>query len=252
MRAQVRAQDADPHGVHFDGRTNQWLAPFAMARINTRVVRRSAGVLRYGDAFAYQEYQAAPTEAAALRIAKNASVSAETLATLVGRGRLPAPGDGPPADVRAASRFKMVFIADADGGRHSCSTVVSGGDGGYDETAKMVSESALMLLTEVRWKQREPIAHETGGDVPATTWPCCVTRVPARVGLACSSLRACASLVLYSLRLALQRDRLAHQGGVLTPATAFGTTLATRLSEHGLRFETSIFDGPYIPPPPAV
>ena len=56
----------------------------------------------------------------------------------------------------------------------------------------------------------------------------------------------------YSLRLALQRDRLAHQGGVLTPATAFGTTLATRLSEHGLRFETSIFDGPYIPPPPAV
>lgn len=72
----------------------------------------------------------------------------------------------------------------------------------------MVSESALLLLTEVSCKSHP--------------------------------LRSCVFVAV--LLRCLQRRSLAHQGGVLTPAAAFGTTLAARLSEHGLRFETSILD----------
>jgi short subunit dehydrogenase-like uncharacterized protein len=56
--------------------------------------------------------------------------------------RLPA-GQGPSEQKRANSWFTVTFVG--EGGGHRVVTRVSGGDPGYDETAKMLAESALCL-----------------------------------------------------------------------------------------------------------
>ena len=57
-------------------------------------------------------------------------------------GRVPA-GEGPSAEKRAKSWFTVRFVGEGGGTR--VITEVSGGDPGYDETAKMLAESALSL-----------------------------------------------------------------------------------------------------------
>src|SRR5581483_1524202 len=54
-----------------------------------------------------------------------------------------APGDGPSEAKRARSWFTVTFTG--TGGGERVVTRVSGGDPGYDETAKMLAESALCL-----------------------------------------------------------------------------------------------------------
>lgn len=53
------------------------------------------------------------------------------------------PGEGPSAVKRARSWFTVTFVG--EGGGRRVVTRVSGGDPGYDETAKMLGESALCL-----------------------------------------------------------------------------------------------------------
>ncbi len=57
-------------------------------------------------------------------------------------GRL-APGAGPDEERRARSTFSVRFVG--EGGGRRVLTEVSGGDPGYDETAKILAESALSL-----------------------------------------------------------------------------------------------------------
>jgi short subunit dehydrogenase-like uncharacterized protein len=61
---------------------------------------------------------------------------------------LPSSGEGPSAERRARSRFAVTFLG-SGGGRH-VRTRVSGGDPGYDETAKMLAEAALSLAQDPR------------------------------------------------------------------------------------------------------
>jgi saccharopine dehydrogenase (NAD+, L-glutamate forming) len=75
------------------------------------------------------------------------------LAGLVGLVKLPparrwllgrlAAGQGPSAEQRARSWFRVRFVG--TGGGRTVVTEVAGGDPGYDETAKMLAESALCL-----------------------------------------------------------------------------------------------------------
>ncbi|NEC30670.1 saccharopine dehydrogenase, partial [Streptomyces sp. SID8111] len=60
-------------------------------------------------------------------------------------GRLK-PGDGPSARKRARSWFTVRFVG--EGGGQRVYTEVSGGDPGYDETAKMLAEGALCLALD--------------------------------------------------------------------------------------------------------
>jgi len=55
-------------------------------------------------------------------------------------------GDGPTAQRRAKSWFKVRFVG--SGGGKRVITEVAGGDPGYDETAKMLSECALSLALD--------------------------------------------------------------------------------------------------------
>jgi short subunit dehydrogenase-like uncharacterized protein len=61
-------------------------------------------------------------------------------------GGLPKPGEGPSPEERAESWFKVRFVG-VGGGRRVV-TEVSGGDPGYDETAKMLGESAMCLARD--------------------------------------------------------------------------------------------------------
>ena len=60
-----------------------------------------------------------------------------------------APGTGPNPEKRARSVFSVTAVAETVDGRASVVTM-SGGDPGYDETAKLFSESAFCLLAKSR------------------------------------------------------------------------------------------------------
>ncbi|MGH2602043.1 MAG: saccharopine dehydrogenase, partial [Dehalococcoidia bacterium] len=122
-----------------------WALP--LPTIDPQVVRRSAAALdRYGPDFRYGHY-AALRLPAALGLASGAAalLAATQIPPLRSflRSRGKQPGDGPSEEQRAKSWFSVHFVG--SGGGERVVTKVSGGDPGYDETAKMLAESALCL-----------------------------------------------------------------------------------------------------------
>ncbi|SBT65056.1 saccharopine dehydrogenase (NAD+, L-glutamate forming) [Micromonospora sediminicola] len=124
---------------------DQWAVP--LPTIDPQVVRRSAAARpEYGPDFRYRHF-------AAVKRLPTVLVAGAGLAGVLGLVKVPptrrwllgrlASGQGPSAEQRAKSWFRVRFVG-AGGGRRVV-TEVSGGDPGYDETAKMLAESALCL-----------------------------------------------------------------------------------------------------------
>jgi len=156
-RGGPRREDADVSEALWDGTVGSWTAPFAMAQINTRIVRRSVGLLAaaapeaaarlYSPDFTYTERAVAPDEARATKMARANEAPASKIRAMQQQGRLPQPGQGPSAKQRRANWFRFLLVAEAAGDpSQRIYGSVSGGDAGYEETAKMVSEAAVMLL----------------------------------------------------------------------------------------------------------
>ncbi|MFH8448232.1 saccharopine dehydrogenase family protein [Streptomyces fungicidicus] len=125
-----------------------WALP--LPTVDAGIVRSSARALdRYGPDFRYRHYAAVRRLPVAVGgvAAVGALVTAAQLPSLRRRlsGRL-APGDGPDAGKRAGSWFSVRFVG--EGGGRRVYTEVSGGDPGYDETAKMLAEGALCLALD--------------------------------------------------------------------------------------------------------
>ncbi|MFJ5075329.1 saccharopine dehydrogenase family protein [Streptomyces sp. NPDC088553] len=132
-------------GPRFSRETGTWALP--LPTLDPQVVARSAAALdRYGPDFRYRHYASVKTLPMALggTAAIGASVAAAQLppvrAWLMERYQA---GQGPSAERRARSWFSVRFVG--EGGGRRVFTEVSGGDPGYDETAKMLAESALSL-----------------------------------------------------------------------------------------------------------
>ncbi|MFD3488507.1 saccharopine dehydrogenase family protein [Streptomyces sp. NPDC058665] len=130
---------------HFSKETGLWALP--LPTLDARVVARSAAALpRYGPDFRYRHFAGVKT----LPVALGGTVAAGTGAALA---RIPAvrralmnrfePGTGPDQARRSGSWFTARFVG--EGGGRRVFTEVSGGDPGYDETAKMLAEVALSL-----------------------------------------------------------------------------------------------------------
>lgn len=130
------------------GKAGVWAVP--LPTVDPRIVARSAAALeRYGPDFRYRHY-------AAVRRLPVAVGGIAGLGALFAAAQLPAarralsarlaPGDGPSPRKRAESWFKVRFFG--EGGGRRVVTEVSGGDPGYDETAKMLAESALCLALD--------------------------------------------------------------------------------------------------------
>jgi short subunit dehydrogenase-like uncharacterized protein len=160
--------------VH-DRELDQWLGPFVMASINTRVVRRSNALQDwvYGRRFRYRETMAMGSglagraKATALLGGLGAVMGALSLKpTRAALDRfLPKPGEGPSAEARAKGFFKIdIHTRTAAGERYVC-RVAAQGDPGYAATAVMLGESALALAED-----RERLPDRAGILTPATAF----------------------------------------------------------------------------------
>jgi short subunit dehydrogenase-like uncharacterized protein len=138
----VRSVGGRPHR---DPTQHGWAMP--LPTVDPQIVARSGRALeRYGPDFRYSHYASLPN----LPLAVGAPVGVGLLFGLaqIGPARRAilsrqSPGDGPSAAKRAKSWFTVTFVG--TGGSERVVTRVSGGDPGYDETAKMLAESALCL-----------------------------------------------------------------------------------------------------------
>lgn len=138
----VRGAAGRPHHDEFGG---GWALPFPT--IDPQTVLRSARALeRYGPDFTYSHYLVTKRLPVAIGLAGGAA-SAVALAQIPPARRmmlkLKSSGEGPSAEQRAKSWFRVRFRARAGG--QELLTQVSGGDPGYGETSKMLAESALCL-----------------------------------------------------------------------------------------------------------
>lgn len=128
-----------------DRGSGMWLAP--MPTLDPRIVARSAAALpEYGPDFTYQQYAAVkrlPVLAAGATGLGALALLAQIPPARRALGNLRTPGTGPSEQRRATSWFSVRFTGEADGQR--VRTEFAGGDPGYDETAKMLGESALCL-----------------------------------------------------------------------------------------------------------
>jgi len=167
---------ADQRGVRFDRDIGRWTAPFVMAAVNTRVVRRSNALLGYawGRDFRYSESMS--TRAGVSGLAQATAIAAGT-ASFVGlaalgpirnviKRRLPAPGEGPSKEARDRGFFKVRIVGvgeTKDGGAPPklLGLVAGTSDPGYGETAKMLAESAVCLA-------KDPLTAKGGVLTPAS------------------------------------------------------------------------------------
>ena len=138
----VRGVSGLPHHDEFAG---GWVIPFPT--IDPQTVLRSARALaRYGPDFTYSHYLVAKRLPVAVGLAGGAA-GLVALAQIPPARRmllkLKSSGEGPSAEQRARSWFRVRFVARA--GDRVVRTEVSGGDPGYGETSKMLAESALCL-----------------------------------------------------------------------------------------------------------
>ena len=132
-------------GVHREPSLDCWAVP--LPTIDPKIVRRSARVLEdYGPDFRYGHY--AQIKKASTIVVGGAALGAVRAVASLEAGRrllkkLKPAGTGPSKEERARSWFTATFLGEAGGQKSK--VIVSGGDPGYDETAKMVSETALAL-----------------------------------------------------------------------------------------------------------
>ena len=114
-----------------------------MAGINTRVVRRSAMVLKYGPNYNYREVMLCANEKQAKKAAKQAGPNKtppEVIKKMIEAGRLPKPGEGPTPEMRAKSRFLSAILATGENGEQIACTI-EGREAGYEQTALMAIEA---------------------------------------------------------------------------------------------------------------
>ena len=151
--------EQDQRSVRWDPDIERWTAPFVMAAINTRVVRRSNALVEghYGEHFRYHEAMSMPkgpkglVAGAALTAGLGGFTAALALPLsrkLIADKLLPKPGEGPSKEARDAGYFKVRLVAETEEGKKLHGRVEGTSDPGYGETAKMLGESALCLAKD--------------------------------------------------------------------------------------------------------
>jgi short subunit dehydrogenase-like uncharacterized protein len=173
----IRAVLDDPYGLNpigerrgldapertlpeYDPDFGGWVAPFPMAAINTRVVRRSNALMGfpYGREFRYDEGMLMPFGPWGFPLAAGISAGSAALmaAAAIGAVRrnltrlLPQPGQGPSAQTRESGYFVIELL-----GRHPADPAANvrvrirgDRDPGYGATARMLGEAALCLARD--------------------------------------------------------------------------------------------------------
>lgn len=152
---------ADQRAPAYDSAAGGWTAPFVMAAINTRVVRRSNALLdyAYGRDFRYDEavlcgpgpigFATASATAGALG-ALFLAVGVAPTRKLLQKVFLPKPGEGPSAAARQRGFFDILMIGKSN--EHDVpdlrARVFGDRDPGYGATSRMLGEAAACLAQD--------------------------------------------------------------------------------------------------------
>ena len=144
--------------VHDDA-SGQWVAPFVMAAINTRVVHRSHALLGrpWGDEFTYSEAMLMGHGPVGMVKASAFSgglagfmglAAVGPIRGLLNRFVLPKPGDGPSVQTQEAGSFDIRLYGETASGERLEISVTGDRDPGYGSTAKMLGEAAFCLVED--------------------------------------------------------------------------------------------------------
>ena len=149
----------DQRSVRFDAVAGAWTAPFVMAAINTKVVRRSHALLDYpyGRDFRYREATIMGRGAAGWLKAggMTAGLGGFVFAAGFGFSRglleryvLPEPGEGPDREQRESGFFDLRQFGELPDGTILKSRITGDRDPGYGSTSKMLAESGVCLARD--------------------------------------------------------------------------------------------------------
>jgi len=148
----------DQMSAKYSKELDKWTAPFVMAGVNTRIVRRSNALMgfAYGEDFRYRELMVTSKGVKGYTSAKTISASIKTmmLLGLSGVGRkllglfLPAQGEGPEVDPENPGFYHIQFNGETANGEKVVTTLHGDGDPGYGSTSKMLAESGLCLALD--------------------------------------------------------------------------------------------------------
>ena len=134
--------------IFFHQELERWAVP--LPTIDPQIVCRSASMLpKYGPEFSYGHYirmRSLPKVIGLVGGIASLAIAAKIPPLQALAFKVKSPGDGPSAEKRAKSWFKVRFIGTTESSK--VVTEVSGGDPGYSETSKMLAESALCLACD--------------------------------------------------------------------------------------------------------
>lgn len=147
-------------GLGFEPALGLWTAPFVMAAINTKILRRSNALLGFpwGRDFRYEESMStgrglsgrlrAWSFAGGLAAFMGGAAAGPTRALL--KRVLPSPGEGPDRKAREAGCYEIDFIAPGVSPDRPAlvATVAASLDPGYGSTSRMIAECALCLARD--------------------------------------------------------------------------------------------------------
>jgi len=147
----------DLSSVVFDKKIKSWMAPFLMAGINTKIVRRSNALsnYNYGKDFKYDEAvmtgKGIKGQLAGIMLsiplillaAKPGSILNKIFSFFV-----PKPGQGPDKKERESGYFSSKFFVFDEHSNSSIFKVTGDRDPGYGSTSKMLAESAVCLAKD--------------------------------------------------------------------------------------------------------
>lgn len=151
----------DQTGARYNKDAGAWTAPFVMAAVNTRVVRRSHALLGYpyGRNFRYSEATMTgkgPGGSLRARL-MSFGIGAFMLASSIDFTRrwiveklIPAPGEGPSRTERENGYFNLLLLGKTGNGDLLRLRVKGDRDPGYGSTSKMLAESAVCLASDAR------------------------------------------------------------------------------------------------------
>jgi short subunit dehydrogenase-like uncharacterized protein len=150
----------DQAAAAYDELFGAWTAPFIMAGINTRIVRRSNAINGYpwGRDFSYSESVLAGKGVKGWLRARLISAGLKTFVlaasipvtrALMFKLFLPRPGEGPTAEQRRSGFFNIAFLATDAAGHVLRGKLTGDRDPGYGATSKMLGEMAVCLASDL-------------------------------------------------------------------------------------------------------
>ena len=149
----------DQREVLYDDDVSSWTAPFVMAGINTRVVRRSHALAGYpwGRDFRYRESVLTGREFGGrmkgmmINLAMAGLVVGVALSPtrkLLQKFFLPKPGEGPDREMQESGFFNLMQVGKLPDGQVIRTRITGDQDPGYGSTSKMLAESAVCLAKD--------------------------------------------------------------------------------------------------------